>query len=144
MSNLNKLGIKQPAYPVYEECKQKLLAFMKPLDMDAGIRNALLRRASILANGVSEILAMLSAEQNKNWQSLTIAEACVKYRKQSQIRRTAGAFLEMGLDSLFRAIFADFKNGWAFIKTPVELSLEFAEYVPKLKEEKRKNKVESD
>lgn len=144
MSNLNKSGIKQPAYPVYEECKQKLLAFMKPLDMDDGIRNALLRRASILANGVSEILTILSAEQNKNWQSLTIAEACVKYRKQSQIRRTAGAFLEMGLDSLFRAIFADFKNGWALTKTPVELSLEFAAYVPKLKEEKRKNKVESD
>lgn len=144
MSNLNKSGIKQPAFPVYEECKQKLLSFMKPLEMDAGIRNALLRRAGILANGVSEILAMLSTEQNKNWQALSTAEACVKYRKQSHIRQTAGAFLEMGLDSLFRAIFDDFKNGWVFIKNPVELSLEFAAYVPKLKEEKRKNKVESD
>jgi len=133
----------KPAFPVYEECKSKMMVYMKPLEMDNGIRHALLRRAGILANAISEILGMLSAEQNQSWRTLSIAEACVKYRKQSQVRRTGGAFLELGLDALFRAIFTDFKNDWAFTKTPVELSLEFAAYVSKLKEEKRKNKVES-
>lgn len=133
----------KPAFPVYEECKQKLLTFLRPLDLDRGVSNALLRRAGILSNATSEILAMLSCVQNQSWQQLATAEATAKYRKHSRVRATAGAFLEMGLDALFRAIFSDFKDGWKRIKEPTELALEFAAYVPKLKEEKRKNKVES-
>lgn len=134
---------KKPAFPVYEECKRKILTLLSPLDIDKGIAHALTRRSGVAANAVSEILAMLSCRQNQGWQTLTIAEATVKYRKHSAVRATAGAFLEISLDALFRAIFVDFKNGWVHIKTPTELALEFADYIPKLKEEKRKNKVES-
>lgn len=106
----------QITYPVYNKTKRELSDLFKRLDIREAMASPLLKRLDNTMRAMKAIVEFHEASEINGTKDLTSSEAIHVWHKSCPLYQHAGAFLQMGLDVLFHAMRADWRNEWHAIK----------------------------